>query len=246
MRSTAKKYKVLIILTAVLLFFLGTSYGAWTDMLHIKGIVTTSSFNIEFGNKKDIKIRLVKRDNNNEITVLDENIEFTAAEIDNKDINLTIELDKDLMNALSIPGYMLCAEYPIKASGHSKVKAINSEEADFSKPYTVIKAVPEHVEIVIDGEELNIKEEINKNDYAIDFNVYRRIVTDDDGNTTADVFIEGSNIDNPGTLALGSVEYLSLENSSGYADISFGNPVIDAQLKAKYSLKISIPAEQFN
>ena len=249
MKAAWKRYKIVIILTAVLLFFVGVSYGAWTDTLNIKGMITTSSFGIEFGNTNNIKVGLVKRDSSNEITSSIKNIEFNATENDNKEISLTVELNKDLMDALSESGHMLCVEYPIKTSDHSKIKAINSENADFNKPYTVIAAVPRHVEVFISDEsggKFYINEEINKNDYGIDFNVYRQIVTNDEGETTAAVFIEGKNIGEYGGIELGSIEYSSLENAQVYNDIAFENPLVNAQLKAEYSLEISIPTEQFN
>jgi hypothetical protein len=245
MKAAWKRHKIVIILTAVLLFFVGSSYGAWTDMLHIRGKVTTSSFGIEFGNVKDIRVGLVKRDSSNKINYLNKNIEFNATENGNKEISLTIKLDMELMDSLSVSGHMLCVEYPIKTSEQSKVKAINSEKADFNKPYTVIKAIPDYAEIVIYDESFPINEEINKNDYGIDFNVYRQIVTDDNIETTASVFIEVKNIDRYGNIKLGSIDYSSLKNIEG-CDIAFENPIVNAQLKAEYSLKISIPTEQFN
>lgn len=261
MRSTGKRYKTVIVLAAVLLFFVGTSYSAWTDELYIMGMINTSNFRIEFGNEKDVEVRLVKKDNSNKVMDLNKDIEFTATEIDDKDINLILDLDKKIMDELSIPGNMLCVEYPIKTSDKSKVKAINSEKVDFSEPYTVITTVPEYIEIVINDENnknyednqknemfniFNINEEINKNDYAIDFNVYRQIVTDDDGETTASVFIEANNISRSNNMELGLVEYSNIENAGDSADAIFENSVINAQLKAKYTLSISIPMEQFN
>lgn len=246
MKAALKRYKTVIILTAVLLSLVGISYGAWTDALHIRGMVTTSSFGIEFRDTNNIKVGLVKRDDGNKIIPLSKDVELNITENSHKDVSLSIELDGELMDDLSVFGHMLCVEYPIKTSDNSKVKAINSEEANFSKPYTVITAIPRHIEIVVNDEVFPVSEEINKNDYRMDFNVYRQITTDDEGKTTAALFIEGKNIGEYSSMELGSIEYSSLGDFETCTDIDLENPVISAQLRAEYSLEVSIPAEQFN
>lgn len=237
----------------ILLFFLGVSYGAWSDILSVRGIVTTANFSVEFENAKEIKVHLVTMDANNNITSKERISDFSSTNNNNKNINLS--LYGGLVEKMKTHGYMLQIEYPLKTTINSKIKAIKSEKANFSKPYEVINVAPDFVNVIINDKKININERINIADYKISFNIYRQIETNDNNDSSAVIFVEVANINEVASKNIGSIEYQDL---LGYDDYSYlessindysnstYNTIIDAKLNAEYSLNIPIVAEQFN
>ena len=93
-------------------------------------------------------------------------------------------------------------------------------------------------------EYIDIDEEVDENDYEIRFNIYRQIEKDEDAYNGV-IFLQADRINesSPETI---SVEYSELIDILPEVEISYENPVIEAQLEAYYSLEIPIGAEQFN
>ncbi len=241
MKKISKKLKAAIGLSVViLLFFTGVSYSAWSDTLSIRGIFTTANFSVEFGNKNDIEVNLIKTDARDNIKVIEQDIKFSVTKNDNKYISL--RLTDNLINELKKPGYMLQIKYPIQASDDSKIKALKPIDADFDKPDESIDAIPQ-VKITFGDERITVSEEVNESDYKINFKVYRRMETEKDKNI-AIVFLEAGSI-NDTPLEI-SVEYEYLKTILSETDILQVNSELSAQLNAEYSIVIPILAEQFN
>jgi len=237
------KHKAAIGLTIVIVLFLtGVSYGAWSDTLWLRGLLTTANFSIEFGDKKDIEVYLITADSQSNIAYKEKVTEFRSTKNDNE--NITLTLKSELINKLKIPGYMLQVKYPLKTSDDSKIKAIKPIMADFSKPDDTVDVIPGSIKIGIDGEYIGINEDVNESEYEIHFNIYRQIETVNDNNKAV-VYLEayGFNELSPEL----SIEYSDLiKILPEYADIPYDNPKIDVQLEAEYLLEIPIGAEQFN
>lgn len=244
MKTLSKKHKLAIGLSAVILLFLtGVSYGAWSDTLSLRGIFTTANFSLEFGDKDDIDIDLIKADAKNNITAEGKVTEFVVTENGNK--NIALSLKGDIINRLKEPGCMLRVKYPVKASDGSKIKAIKPEQADFGKLYKTVDAIPDYVKVSVDGKEVGIIEKIDMNDYEIRFNIYRQIETDGE-KSTAVIFLKADGF-NETPPEIGSVEYEDLIGIlPDYTGLLYDNTQINAQTEAKYSLEIPITAEQFN
>ena len=238
MKAICKKYKMAIGLSiAILIFFTGVSYSGWSETLNIRGILTTANFSIEFGDEEDIEVYLIEAyDETKPVKG------FGINRINNK--NITLQLRDDLINRLKNPGYMLKINYPLKTSDDSKIKAIKTITADFGSPDDTVYVVPDSVSINIDGEYIDIDEEVDENDYEIRFNIYRQIEKDEDAYNGV-IFLQADRINesSPETI---SVEYSELIDILPEVEISYENPVIEAQLEAYYSLEIPIGAEQFN
>ena len=241
MKKIGKNCKAAIGLSiAILLFLTGVSYSAWSDTLSIRGIFTTANFSVEFGNKNDIEVNLIKTDARDNIKVIEQDIKFSVTENDNKYISL--RLTDNLINELKKPGYMLQIKYPIQASDDSKIKALKPIDADFDKPDESIDAIPQ-VKITFRDERIAVSEEVNESDYKINFKVYRQMETENDKNI-AIVFLEAGSI-NDTPLEI-SVEYEYLKTILSETDILQVNSELSAQLNAEYSIVIPILAEQFN
>ena len=244
MKTVGKKIKVAIGLSVVILLFLtGVTYAGWSEILSIRGMFTTASFSVEFGDKNDIEVHLITLDNQNNIEVGNkvENINITKN--DNK--NIVLSLEGNLINELKEDRYMLQVRYPLRTSDGSKIKAIRHINADFDMPDQTIEAIPDSVKIVLEDKQIEINENINENDYKIRFNVYRQIETEDD-NSSAVVFLEVDNLNVQSNEIL--VNYLELTeiHSESIDNIPYDNPVIGVQIEAEYSLEIPIATEQFN
>lgn len=245
MKTVGKKIKVAIAISLVILLFLtGVTYGGWSDTLSIRGIFTTANFIVEFGEKKDIEVYLVTLNNQNNIKVEEKVENISITKNDNKNIVLSIK--DNLINKLKEDGYMLLVRYPLRTSEDSKIKAIKSIEANFSKPDQTIEAIPDSVKFILDNKEIKINENINKSDYKIRFNVYRQIETEDDKNRAV-VFLEADRLNTLSNEML-TVDYSEFtEIHPEYIDnIPYDNPVIGVEIEARYSLNIPIATEQFN
>ena len=245
MKTVGKKIKVAIGLSVVILLFLtGVTYAGWSEILSIRGMFTTASFSVEFGDKNDIEVHLITLDNQNNIEVGNkvENINITKN--DNK--NITLNLKGNLINKLKEDGYMLLVRYPLRTSDDSKIEAIKPINADFNSPNQTIEVRPDFIKITLDDKEIEIYDKINESDYNIRFNVYQQIETEDD-KSSAVLFLEADEF-NVQSNELLSIDYSQLtEILPEYTDnVSHENPIIGIQLEAEYSLKIPIATEQFN
>lgn len=241
MKAVCKKYKIAIGLsTAILIFLTGISYSGWSETLNIRGILTTANFSIEFGDEEDIEVYLIKADD--EIITDEKQVEvFDADKINNK--NITLDLKDDLINRLKTPGYMLRISYPLKTSDDSKIKAIKPIMADFGNPDDTIYVTPDSIGINMDGEYLDIDEEVDKEDYEIRFKIYRQIEAEE-GAYNAVIFLEADGFNESRHEII--YEYSKLREILPEYVVSYENPVIKAQLEADYSLEVSIGAEQYN
>jgi hypothetical protein len=242
LKKVEKTHKAAIGLAVVILLFLtGVSYGAWSETLNLRGMFTTGSFGIEFGEKKDISVDLVTVDGN-KVTVQEKITEFNSTYKNDK--SLSVRLKREPLNGLKNEGYMLRVKCPLKTKDDSKIKAIKPIDADFSESDDTIEAIPVSIQIIVGGKEVNIGETVNKNNYIIHFNIYKQIkqVTDE---YYAYVFLEAKNINvSPAHIP---IEYDDLNNIlSEYIDISNDNTEINAQLEVEYSLSIPIAVDQFN
>jgi predicted ribosomally synthesized peptide with SipW-like signal peptide len=241
MKKIGKNCKAAIGLSVVIILFLtGVSYSAWSDTLSIRGMFTTGSFGVEFGDEKDIEVNLIKTDAQNNIECIQKNKEFNAAKNDN-DKYIVLSLT-ELINELKRPGYMLQLKYPIKTSDDSKIKVIKPIKVNFNKPDEIVDAIPS-IKVIL-GDELIIgNEEVNESDYKIRFKVYRQIETEKDNNYAV-VFLEADNFNEVSPEV--SVEYDDLTSIFPETDISQGNSELSVQLEAEYSIAVPIMAEQFN
>lgn len=242
MREIRKRPKLIIVLfTILILFFIGVSYGFWSNILSISGTLTTGSFHIEFGNKEDIQLNLITLDSQDNITVHHTVNKANVTKNDNK--NIVLALNDSIINMIKDSDYMLQIKYPIKTTDSSKIKAIQPRIADFNKPDESIILAPDSVRFMINGIDMDFPIEINEDNYVIQVNVYKQI----EETNIASVFLDVEGINNSYD-SIGTVEYDFLIGNFSMDDflVSYDNPTIDVQLEAEYSLEVSIETEQFN
>lgn len=241
MKNSSRKYKYIIALVLVsILSLIGVSYSAWTDTLSIKGKITTGNFNIEFAEGKHIVVDLVSIEGSN-ISVK-ENIRRFNIDKDDKSIKLNIK--DELFNELEAQGNMLRVKYPLKATKDSHVKDIKPTKPNFNNPDDSLSIIPSNIKITVEGKLIDLDEEVNKEDYLINFNVYKQIITE--GNKCfAVLYIEAKDIDtNPKEI---NIEYKDLVSALAKgAKIDQNNPVINSKLEAEYFMEIPVEMEQYN
>lgn len=246
MNNSSKKYKYLIALTLVsVLSLIGVSYSAWTDTLSIKGKFTTGNFNVEFAEKKDIVVDLVTIDGNNEI--FKENIRRFNVEANNTSKNqkiIKINIKDELFNKLETQGYMLRVRYPLKVTEDSKIKAIKPTKVNFNRPDDRISVIPSNIQITVEGKKVNLDKDVNKEDYKLNFNVYKQIKVEKNKNFAL-IYIEAEDI-NTNSKEI-NIEYKDFVKALAKGvRINSDNPVIDSKLEAEYFLDIPIAVEQYN
>ena len=108
----------------------------------------------------------------------------------------------------------------------------------------IFSIIPSNIKITVEGKLIDLDEEVNKEDYLINFNVYKQIITE--GNKCfAVLYIEAKDIDtNPKEI---NIEYKDLVSALAKgAKIDQNNPVINSKLVAEYFMEIPVEMEQYN
>lgn len=246
MNKSSKKYKYIIALTLIsVLSLIGISYSAWTDTLSIKGKFTTGNFNVEFAEGKDIVVDLVTIDGNN-VSVKENirNYKVKANNTSKDDKIIKINIKDELLNKLGTQGYMFRVRYPLKASEDSHIKDIKPTKLSFNIPDDSLSVIPTNIQITVEGKKVDLDEAINKQDYKLNFNVYKHIKVENNKNYVF-VYIEAKDI-NTNSKEI-NVEYKDLVKALAKGvSIDPDNPVIDSKLEAEYFLEIPIAFEQYN
>lgn len=241
MKNSSKKYKYIIALILVsVLSLIGVSYSAWTDTLSIKGKFTTGNFNIEFAEGKHVVVDLVSIEGSN--VSVKENIRRFNMNKDDKSIKLNIK--DELLQKLEEQGNMLRIGYPLRTTEDSHVKNIKTIKPNFNNPDDSISIIPSNIKITVEGKLIDLDEKVNKEDYRINFNVYKQISTEKNKNFAIH-YIEAKDINaNPKEI---NIEYKDLVSSLAKgAKIDQNDPVITSKLEAEYFLEIPIVVEQYN
>lgn len=241
MKNINKKNKALIGLSlAILLFLTGVSYSAWSEVLSIKGIFTTGSFKIEFGDEDDIIANLVTL-NGKKVNVKDKvNVNVDSRLLNNnKKANITLK--DDLLNQMITQDYMLQIKYPLKATEDSTIKAMNSMTANFNNADKTVSVTPT-IEISSDGDSALLKY-LSEGDFKVTFDIYNEIEVTEDGNYAV-VYIKAKDMGSVPEYSVGYDELMA--DLPQYVDISYDNPEINLTVNAEYSFEVDIAAEQFN
>lgn len=246
MNISSKKYKYIIALTLVIvLSLIGVSYSAWTDNLSIKGKITTGNFNIQFAEGKDIVVDLVTVDRNN--IIFKENISnhnVIASDTAKEDNIIKINIKDDLLSKLETKGYMLRVRYPLKATEDSHIKDVKPTKLSFNSPDDNLSVIPTSIQVTVEGGKVDLGENINKEDYKVNFNIYKHTKVENNKNY-AFVYIEAEDI-NTNSKEI-NIEYKDLIKALAKGvDIDPDNPVIVSKLEAEYFLDIPISLEQYN
>ena len=112
---TIHKGKILLLGAMLLLFSaIGVSYGAWSQVLSVRGMFTTASFDIIFGHPGDIQVHMVDVDTGGNITTLGKIEDFIATQ--NEDKNIHLEIDDGLLQEMLEAGRKLRIEYPLRST----------------------------------------------------------------------------------------------------------------------------------
>ena len=161
---------------------------------------------------------------------------------DDKSIKLNIK--DELLQKLEEQGNMLRIGYPLRTTEDSHVKNIKTIKPNFNNPDDSISIIPSNIKITVEGKLIDLDEKVNKEDYRINFNVYKQISTENNKNF-AILYIEAKDINaNPKEI---NIEYKDLVSSLAKgAKIDQNDPVITSKLEAEYFLEIPIVVEQYN
>ena len=244
MMKMEKKHKIIIglLLVVTLLFITGISYSSWVGTLSLKGLFTTGNFSVEFGDENKIEVILVDVGGKNNINGSRKITGLGATRIDDEHINLRLE--DGIINDLKTGKNMLQIKYPLKITDDSTVENIKPVEVDFNKPYDNIGLVHDYVQISLDNENIDVHGGIDKNDYKINFNIYRAVEMNKKGNYAV-VFLEVDDFDKG--LDRFTIDYDDLTYAlPAYSRLTKEDNLLRARLKTEYQLEIPIVAEQFN
>lgn len=246
MNNSSKKYKYILALTLVsILSLIGISYSAWTDTLSIKGRFTTGNFKVEFVEDKDIVVDLVCIEGSD--ISLKENIRNYKTQANNTFIDdkvIKINIKDELLKKLESQGYMLRVRYPLKAREDSHIKDLKATKVNFNSPDDCLSIIPTKLQIAIEGKKLDLDEAVKKEDYKLNFNIYKQIQVEKNKNFAL-VYIEAKDI-NTNSKEI-NIEYKDLLKALAKGvSLDPDNPVIDSKLEAEYFLDIPIAVEQYN